>query len=125
MSKHSTVRGYAATNHAVKGAIWSAALCVTILVNDVARADGPAAASEREGSQESAASFDGRLPPVLPGEVVADGDRKMKVWSTSGPVPVNDPPAAPGAPHPGIAPGTAGIGEVGVIIDRDSGKKRR
>lgn len=38
--------------------------------------------------EESEATFDKRLPPVLPGETISDGKRKMKVWSTAGPVPV-------------------------------------
>lgn len=40
----------------------------------------------------SDASFDKRLPPVLPGEEVSDGNKKIKVWSTSGPVPVGQAP---------------------------------
>lgn len=36
--------------------------------------------------------LDKRLPPVLPGQSVEIGGRKMKVWSTSGPVPVGNPP---------------------------------
>jgi hypothetical protein len=39
--------------------------------------------------EESDATFDKRLPPVFPGETISDGKRKMKVWSTSGPVPVS------------------------------------
>ncbi len=36
--------------------------------------------------------YDKRLPPVLPGEeIVTEGGRKMRVWSSSGPVPVNPP----------------------------------
>lgn len=31
---------------------------------------------------------DSRLPPALPGEEVSDGKKTMKLWSTSGPVPV-------------------------------------
>jgi hypothetical protein len=40
----------------------------------------------------SDASFDKRLPPVLPGEIVSDNGRKMRVWSTAGPVPVASAP---------------------------------
>lgn len=63
------------------------------------------------------ASFDKRLPPVFPGEEVNDGQKKIKVWSSSGPVPVAEAPepwnknAAPNPAH--VAPGS-----VGVIIDR-------
>lgn len=35
---------------------------------------------------------DDRLPPVFPGEEVHDGNKKIKVWSTSGGVPVSQPP---------------------------------
>ena len=62
------------------------------------------------------AQFDRRLPPVLPGEEVSDGKNKMKVWSSSGPVPVGR------APEPWADPGKTRISpEVGVVIDqRDS-----
>ena len=40
----------------------------------------------------SDASFDDRLPPVLPGEELNDSGRTTKVWSTSGPVPVGRAP---------------------------------
>ena len=43
-------------------------------------------------NQASDASFDIRLPPVLPGEEVSDGEKKIKVWSTAGPVPVGRAP---------------------------------
>jgi hypothetical protein len=48
--------------------------------------------AEATPNQASDASFDKRLPPVLPGEVVNDSGRKMRVWSTAGPVPVSDAP---------------------------------
>lgn len=34
----------------------------------------------------SMAEFDKRLPPVLPGQEITNGDQKMNVWSTSGSV---------------------------------------
>ena len=63
----------------------------------------------------SDASFDKRLPPVFPGEEVSDGRETMKVWSSSGPVPVGQAPE-PWRKHGGArydAP--AGVG---VIVDR-------
>jgi hypothetical protein len=37
--------------------------------------------------------YDKRLPPVLPGEeVVTETGQRMRVWSSSGPVPINPPP---------------------------------
>lgn len=42
--------------------------------------------------EPSDASFDKRLPPVYPGELVKDSGKKKRVWSTSGPVPVSEEP---------------------------------
>ena len=43
-------------------------------------------------NERSDASFDSRLPPVLPGEEVNDDGNKMKVWSSAGGVPVSPAP---------------------------------
>lgn len=43
-------------------------------------------------NKASDASFDKRLPPVLPGERVNDNGRDMRVWSTAGEVPVSQAP---------------------------------
>jgi hypothetical protein len=52
--------------------------------------------------------YDKRLPPVLPGEeVTTEGGRKMRVWSSSGPVPVNPRPT----------PQTYNGGMPGLILD--------
>ena len=68
-------------------------------------------------NQASDASFDKRLPPVLPGEEVADGERTMRVWSSSGPVSVAQPPE----PFEGRAERKVleGIsrGAMGVVVD--------
>ncbi len=53
---------------------------------------GDFAAPEATPNQASDATFDPRLPPVLPGEEVSDGQKTMRVWSSSGPVPVAQPP---------------------------------
>jgi len=67
----------------------------------------------------SAASFDKRLPPVIPGENIQHNGRTMKVWSSAGPVPVGQVPAPPAAPQ---APGQAQVGgalpNLGVIVDQ-------
>ncbi len=42
-------------------------------------------------SQRSGVLFDKRLPPLMPGEEVQTENGKMKVWSSSGPVPMNAP----------------------------------
>ncbi|MCB0319096.1 MAG: hypothetical protein KDD56_10095 [Bdellovibrionales bacterium] len=52
----------------------------------------PANPEVPEPNQASDASFDKRLPPVLPGERVNDSGREMKVWSSTGPVVVADEP---------------------------------
>ena len=62
-------------------------------LKDVAHDESPNAASD--------ATFDKRLPPVLPGERVKDSGKTMRVWSTGGSVSVREPPAAPQAPSIG------------------------
>lgn len=72
-------------------------------------ANALAETADSEPNKASDASFDKRLPPVLPGEEVKDSGKKMKVWSTSGPVPVAQPPE----PWKGtIPPG------LGIIVDQ-------
>lgn len=68
----------------------------------------------REEEPPSAASFDERLPPVIPGEEIPDGDRKIKVWSTSGSVSANPPPVPPAPNQPPLS----------VVIDRDDHRHR-
>jgi len=67
-------------------------------------------------NQASDASFDKRLPPVLPGEHVNDSGRQMKVWSTAGPVPVSE------APEPWRKTKKEDLkewlGPVGVVVDQ-------
>lgn len=80
----------------------------------------------KEPSSPEVAVIDKRLPPVIPGQTVSDGTRKIKVWSTSGPVPVS-PPAAPGAPGtPGVVePQPPVTGEsLEVIVDARDNDKR-
>ena len=96
--------------------------CLSIFTSVNALADGAAvegeAASVAEGTpnQASDASFDKRLPPVLPGEQVNDSGRKMKVWSTAGPVPVSSAPPEPYQENQ--IRNTERIMGGGVIIDR-------
>ena len=71
----------------------------------------------------SDASFDKRLPPVLPGEEVSDGKNRMKMWSTSGPVPVSAAPE-PWKESPEEQRRILG-GGVGVIVDRHDSRDRR
>lgn len=70
----------------------------------------------REQAEGSAASFDKRLPPVIPGEEIQDGNKKIKAWSTSGGVSVSEPPHAPEIPNtqPPLKDST---GRIGVVVD--------
>lgn len=77
-------------------------------------------------NKASDASFDKRLPPVLPGEEVGDGENRIKVWSTSGSLAANPAPQPPRPPRPPAPPapveqnltndGT--LGSIGVIVDQ-------
>jgi hypothetical protein len=50
--------------------------------------------------------YDPRLPPVLPGElIVTEEGERMRVWSSSGPVPVNPPPQPQAFGTAGSIPG--------------------
>jgi hypothetical protein len=105
----------------------AAVSCAAVWGNS-ARADGVGyGGSEGTGrppglaTPGSDASFDKRLPPVLPGEEVSDGKNRMKMWSTSGPVPV-----AP-APEPwkeSVAERNRLLGSgIGVIVDQREGRR--
>ena len=75
-----------------------AIVLVSLVPVSAARADGEGRQAVKPAptpNQASDASFDKRLPPVLPGEELSDGGRTMKVWSTAGPVPAATPPEAP------------------------------
>lgn len=69
-------------------------------------------AAEADGNDKpTTRQDDDRLPPVLPGEeVVTQTGQKMRVWSSAGPVPVNQQPT------PQTLNGD-GYGGVGVIVD--------
>jgi hypothetical protein len=87
-------------------------ICLFVLVDSVF--------AEQEAidkvSKASDASFDKRLPPVLPGEEVRDGDKKIKVWSTSGSMSVSEVPPVPQAPS--VGDNHVKIDEVGVVVDQ-------
>lgn len=94
----------------------AAAVCTAVLS---ASADDSSGGSGGGGAVPSRKQYDKRLPPVLPGEeVVTESGQKMKVWSSAGPVPVNQPtPLGYGVPG-------YGAGWPPVIIDdrfRDRG----
>ena len=67
-----------------------------------------------EDRNPSAATFDKRLPPVIPGEEISDGKDKMNVWSTSGNVVAAEPPSVPSVDTDNrrIKP------SIGVIVDQ-------
>lgn len=78
--------------------------------------DAQKLATQRLGGTSK--QYDPRLPPVLPGElIVTEEGERMRVWSSSGPVPVNPPPQPQ-------AFGTAG-GLAGVVVDARSGRDAR
>lgn len=106
-------------------------IAVLFVLSPAAHADGNRRAAEfvrneehQETNEASNASFDKRLPPVLPGEVVNDGHSKTKVWSTSGPVPGSAPPSAPQAPAVKSSAAEAWPGIGSVIVDQRGDKKR-
>lgn len=100
-------------------------VCISLAVLlDQAWADGSVGqdGSEANGqnSVESAADTGGqspsdRLPPVLPGQEVQLGGKKMKVWSSSGPVAVSQAPRAPVVDSKQV---DVELGSVGVVVDR-------
>lgn len=88
---------------------------------------GRGAGADREPeatpNQASDASFDKRLPPVLPGETVSDSGGKLRVWSTAGPVPVASAPE-PWRDNSALPNGSATNGGIGVIVDqREHGQR--
>lgn len=82
----------------------------------------------------SNASFDHRLPPVIPGETLHGPGGDMAVWSTSGNLGGGTPPRVNGAPNPplpktveGAESGWSGQGgelpeHLGVIVDQRKDK---
>lgn len=92
-------------------------------VGNVVRADGASYGNTDSvyrpdgfATPGSDASFDKRLPPVLPGEEVSDGKNRMRMWSTSGPVPVAPAPE-PWKESDEVRNKILGSG-VGVVIDQ-------
>jgi hypothetical protein len=87
----------------------------------------PADSQESMGNADStdvgadASRADKRLPPVFPGEEIHDGKNRMKVWSTTGNVPVSQPPE-PWNNNQADRIGGQGLG--GVIVDDRSGLHR-
>lgn len=68
--------------------------------------------SLRGRSTPTTRQYNDRLPPVLPGEEIeTETGQRMRVWSSSGPVPVNIQPT------PSNVEGNIGNSGVGVIVD--------
>lgn len=78
----------------------------------------PGQLPELSRERESAASFDRRLPPVIPGEQIRDGNRSMSVISTAGEVAPYDKSVR--APQADMPANLAGVG--GVIVDQRLGR---
>jgi hypothetical protein len=61
--------------------------------NSTALADSTSLPGVGGVSTPTTRQYDKRLPPVLPGEeIVTETGQRMRVWSSSGPVPINPPP---------------------------------
>lgn len=59
--------------------------------------------------------YNDRLPPILPGEEIeTETGQRMRVWSSSGPVPINRQPT------PASIENNVGNSGVGVIVDSRS-----
>lgn len=113
-------------------------LALFVLANSISvAADSPTAGSTAQSNprkhhalttpanQASDASFDKRLPPVLPGEELSDSGKTVKVWSSSGPIPDNmHAPTICNSQNGDCADSNAAIGNVDVIIDRLKEPKR-
>lgn len=96
-------------------------LALALLCPIASSADGTDSESPRQDSAKSSnASFDKRLPPVLPGETIEGHGEKMKVWSTAGSMDQESAPKAPSAPGAILPPAS-----IGVIIDSRSHHERR
>ncbi len=72
-------------------------LLLNLIVAPAAFCDGMESGDQqvpapRSGTGTSAELGDKRLPAVMPGQEVEAHGRKMNVWTTSGPVPVAQPP---------------------------------
>lgn len=95
--------------------IISALVCSFFLCCSLNRAhadQGGEADAPQQGDKLTTRQYNNRLPPVLPGEeVVTETGQKMRVWSSSGPVPVNP------RPTPQLLNGNGGNGFGGVIVD--------
>lgn len=96
-------------------------LCCTLTLafGDQADAgdDSPDTNAAASQDQPTTRQDDDRLPAVLPGEeVVTQTGQKMKVWSSAGPVPVNQQPT----PQP-WGGGGYGYGGPAVIVDGRGG----
>lgn len=75
--------------------------------------DLPAEVKKQEVQPEAAPSLDPRLPPVIPGqEVNAGGGRRVRMISTTGPVPV-----ATLNPQPSPSLGSSILEGAGIIVD--------
>ena len=84
------------------------------------RADGEdrQPGTELSAGQPPVAARDPRLPPLLPGEQVNAGGNTMKMWSTSGPVPVGEPAQPFAGPNPTFGPNSQLPQGIGVIVDQ-------
>ena len=91
-----------------------ALLSAVFVTGHIAFADGEshAAIVANEHSTPTTRQYDKRLPPVMPGEeIVTETGQRMRVWSSSGPVPVNAQPTPQSLPN-----GSTNSG-IGLLVD--------
>ena len=68
-------------------------VAVSSFCTPVTWADGNGSTAPDRVGNPTSRQYDQRLPPVIPGEeVVTEGGQRMRVWSSSGPVPINPVP---------------------------------
>jgi hypothetical protein len=89
-------------------------LCtLSVALGDQADSGDDSTGGVAGADQPTTRQDDDRLPPVLPGEeVVTQTGQKMRVWSSAGPVPINQQPT----PQP-WGGGGYGYGGPAVIVD--------
>ena len=76
---------------------------------------------------------DPRMNRIVPGGEAMVGDRRMRIISTAGPVPVGPVPVAPEPPTAPIAPtvpqpvvqASPGLGSINIIVDEAHRKDKR
>lgn len=104
-------------------------LLTGLSINSLVHADGfdrnPSTNGATNGERLPALGRDERMPPTIPGEeVVTSTGKKVKIWSTSGPLVVGTP-GVPPAPGGGSGQSVQEVIGEGNALIVDAGKDRR